>query len=88
VLPKHHLAIFVHGCFWHNHRCRPSQPKTRSDYWSAKFSSNSKRDARVRRQLRRLGWSVVVLWECEVSTPSKLAKKIEALHQRCLKAAE
>ena len=67
VLPKHRVVIFVHGCFWHRHpRCRyATTPKTNRTFWNAKFKANIERDRRVRRELRKLGWKVVVVWECQ-----------------------
>lgn len=68
VLPKHRTAVFVHGCFWHRHEgCRAASiPKTRTDYWQAKFDRNVARDAKARSELTALGWKVVVVWECDV----------------------
>lgn len=68
VLPKHHLAVFVHGCFWHRHTgCkRANSPKARADYWQAKFDRNTARDARNVSDLERAGWRVCVVWECQV----------------------
>jgi DNA mismatch endonuclease (patch repair protein) len=67
VLPRHRVAVFVHGCFWHRHpRCkRATIPKTRADFWSDKFRSNVQRDERKARLLKELGWRVVTIWECE-----------------------
>jgi DNA mismatch endonuclease, patch repair protein len=61
--------IDVRGCFWHQHRgCIDSRiPKTRIKYWKPKLTGNVKRDARNAQKLRRLGWEVLTLWECEVS---------------------
>lgn len=66
VLPKHRLAVFVHGCFWHRHPgCpRASTPSTRVDFWQAKFQTNVERDARQIAALEADGWNVLVLWEC------------------------
>lgn len=67
VLPKYHTAIFVHGCFWHGHDCRYFKiPKTRTDFWMAKIASNNARDQRDAEALRKLGWHVIVVWECEI----------------------
>jgi len=69
VLPKHHLAIFVHGCFWHKHNCRYFQwPRTREAFWREKILANVERDLRDHRELRALGWRVVVIWECRVNS--------------------
>ena len=68
VLPAHRAVILVHGCFWHRHgRCRlASVPRTRAAYWAAKFAANRRRDRRVAAALRRLGWRVIVIWECSI----------------------
>ncbi len=65
---KHKTVVFVQGCFWHRHPgCRQaSTPKTRTDFWQAKFKRNVERDKRNQSELRRLGWRVIVLWECEI----------------------
>lgn len=67
VLPRHKAVIFVHGCFWHRHRCANGQvmPETRAEFWKAKFEGNAARDTVARQQLRREGWKVLVVWECE-----------------------
>ena len=67
VFTKKHLAIFVHGCFWHRCPiCRMSTPKTHEDFWTKKFERNVKRDAKVLDELHNLGWRTLVVWECEV----------------------
>jgi DNA mismatch endonuclease, patch repair protein len=67
VLPRLGKAIFVHGCFWHRHACGAGQstPASRMEYWNAKFARNVLRDRSNLRKLRRLGWSVLVVWECQ-----------------------
>ena len=74
VLPRHRLVIFVHGCFWHGHRkCRLAQvPATRSEFWQEKFIRNAARDQESECRLRKLGWNVLVVWECEVRDPKWL----------------
>lgn len=69
VLPRLGKLIFVHGCFWHRHACDAgrSTPATRTDYWQAKFARNVSRDRRTLARLRREGWSVMVVWECQTS---------------------
>ena len=66
VLPKHRVAIFVHGCFWHRHEgCRFSTtPATRPEFWRDKFASNVERDARNTGSLVASGWRVATVWEC------------------------
>ena len=68
VFGRASLAIFVHGCYWHRcPRCtRNVSPKTNSKFWAEKFSRNALRDRRNKRELRRLGYCVLVFWECEV----------------------
>jgi len=68
VLPKYRAVIFVHGCFWHRHPgCKVATlPKSRQDFWQAKFAANVARDERNQRRLVEAGWNVLVLWECEV----------------------
>jgi DNA mismatch endonuclease, patch repair protein len=78
VLPKHRTAVFVHGCFWHRHaRCRLCYtPKSRVNFWKRKFLANQRRDMKVRRRLRRDGWRVVVVWECQLSRKSALERRL------------
>src|SRR5579859_6494174 len=73
-------VIFVHGCFWHRHyRCRKATtPKTRRRFWLGKFDQNKLRDRSTVRQLRRKGWQVLVLWECETRFPEKLSERISS----------
>jgi DNA mismatch endonuclease, patch repair protein len=80
VLPSRRKVIFVHGCFWHRHRCkygRP-QPETRRDFWEAKLGRNKERDQQNRRVLRQLGWDVLVVWECQTRRPETLIEPILA----------
>lgn len=80
VLPGRGIAVFVHGCFWHGHACkRDKMPKSKTTYWAEKIEANRRRDARKRRALRSLGWSVVVVWECELKRPEKLAAKLQRI---------
>ncbi len=74
IFPRYRIALFVHGCFWHRHRdCgRAAIPKTRTGWWEAKFERNVARDRRNSRALRRLGWRVLTIWECETEDVSKL----------------
>ena len=84
VLPRHNKVIFVHGCFWHRHpRCRyTTTPKTRATFWREKFEQNKKRDRRVTRQLKRLGWKVLIVWECETKDPQRLARTLKTFLRR------
>lgn len=91
VLPRHSKVIFVHGCFWHGHRgCpRSKRPATNENFWNTKLEGNIKRDKRYRRELRRLGWKTLVVWECEIKSPQKLLRKLERfLHDEYEKGTE
>ena len=68
VLPKYRTLIFVHGCFWHGHRgCKfYTVPKTNTDFWTAKVTRNQERDQEVWRQQEAKGWSVIIVWECQL----------------------
>jgi DNA mismatch endonuclease, patch repair protein len=79
VLPKYGAAIFVNGCFWHRHRgCRKaSMPSTHVDFWDEKFRRNVERDKKNVRLLRRAGWWVLVVWECQTKDEDRLRKKLE-----------
>lgn len=68
VLPKYRTAIFVHGCFWHGHKdCKYyTVPKTNTEFWMAKVARNQERDQEVWRKLEAKGWSVVIVWECQL----------------------
>jgi DNA mismatch endonuclease, patch repair protein len=81
VLPKWQAAIFVHGCFWHQHKgCHNcAMPKTRSDFWSNKLRGNVERDRLVVRRLRKLGWRVLVVWECELEETERLRNKLQRM---------
>ncbi len=71
-------VIFVHGCFWHRHRnCALARlPKSRRDFWTPKLNANRKRDERNLRELTKTGWSVLVIWECEIGDVNTLARRI------------
>ena len=79
VLPRYGKVIFVHGCFWHGHkRCpRSKRPSTNKGFWNKKLDENIERDKRFRRKLRRMGWKVLVVWQCEIRKPEKLLGKLE-----------
>jgi DNA mismatch endonuclease, patch repair protein len=81
VLPRLRTVIFVHGCFWHCHRCKYGSvvPATRADFWASKRAGNVARDRRNRAALRRAGWRVIVLWECEVRTAESTHAQVEKL---------
>lgn len=68
VLPRYRTVIFVHGCFWHGHEgCKNyTVPKTNTGFWTAKVARNRERDQEEWRRLEAMGWSVIVVWECEL----------------------
>lgn len=67
VLPKYNTVIFVHGCFWHGHtHCKKTiKPNSNVNFWKEKIEKNKKRDRKVKVQLKELGWTVIIVWECE-----------------------
>lgn len=76
VLPRFHTVVFVHGCFWHGHSCRRGKlPDTNREFWATKIQGNVKRDRLNLAALQAEGWSVFVIWTCE------LKSGIEALLQ-------
>jgi len=73
VLPKHHSAIFVHGCFWHGHDCDLFRmPRSNTEFWKAKIERNQKVDLRSEQGLLHLGWRVLTIWECSVRGNNQL----------------
>lgn len=71
-------AIFVHGCFWHRHRCkRATMPKSNRKFWKSKFDVNIARDRRQRRDLRASGWSVMIVWECQTGDLQLLNSRLK-----------
>ena len=78
VLPGRAAVVFVHGCFWHGHACKVDKmPKSRTDYWGPKIEANRARDVRKAAKLRRLGWKVVTVYECELKQPERLARRLQ-----------
>ena len=71
--------VFVHGCFWHGHRCRYGKlPKSRIDFWAAKIEANRRRDRSNHALLKKQGWAVLVIWQCK----TRRIDQMEALRQR------
>lgn len=81
VLSRLRIIVFVHGCFWHRHAgCRLScQPKSRVRFWSDKFEANVARDRRIVTALRRAGWRVLIVWECQTRDEQRLTKRLARL---------
>ena len=80
VFPRLRSIIFVSGCYWHMHTCgRCRIPADHRDYWVKKLARNAARDKRTHRQLRRAGWRVLVVWECQTvaARRERLRSRIE-----------
>lgn len=73
-------AVFVHGCFWHGHDCPRGArvPKTNQDYWLSKIARNRDRDRANLERLDALGWSVLLIWECELRDAPQVAARLAA----------
>jgi DNA mismatch endonuclease (patch repair protein) len=80
VFPRLCKAIFVHGCFWHRHRgCKYSYaPKSNVTFWEKKFAANIARDGNALKELRKLGWSVLIIWECETKNLAGLTEQLSS----------
>jgi len=80
VFPKRRKAIFIHGCFWHNHshvHCKIARlPKSNAGYWADKLRRNVERDTMRRAELRKLGWKTLVVWECQTKSIDKQLNRI------------
>jgi DNA mismatch endonuclease, patch repair protein len=88
VFPRKKIAIFINGCFWHQHHClKASIPKVRAAYWKRKLEMNISRDKRNHRQLRSMGWKVIVIWECQINKDiiSVQRKTVESIRRWELK---
>lgn len=80
VLPKYKTVIFVNGCFWHMHDCpKFVMPKSKQDYWKPKLERNKERDLKNYASLKELGWHVIVIWECELTTKEKRTSRMQQL---------
>ena len=79
IFPSRLKVIFVHGCFWHRHSCSKgrSRPSTRAKFWREKLEENKERDRRNLRKLRKEGWKVLVIWECQTKNSEKLISKLK-----------
>jgi DNA mismatch endonuclease, patch repair protein len=81
ILKRYKITIFVNGCFWHGHkRCNKStRPSTNTIFWNQKLDHNISRDKYIHNKLRRLGWHVFTVWECETKNTEKLFFKLARL---------
>lgn len=84
VFPRLGKIIDVRGCFWHQHRsCVDSHiPKSRTEYWKPKLNRNKKRDTQNLAKLRKLGWEVLIIWECAAEDSDELSKRLQVFLSR------
>ena len=89
VLPKYRTVIFVHGCFWHGHKgCKNyTVPKTNTEFWVAKVVRNQERDQEVWRKLEAKGWSVIIVWECQLKK-ANLDETVERVAEEIVQSGE
>lgn len=81
--PGRKVAVFCHGCLWHDHDCRGGKlPQSNVEFWRKKLERNKTRDARNHKELAAEGWKVVTVWECELSTRARRGQSLPALAQR------
>lgn len=78
VFPGRRKVIFVHGCFWHQHKgCRRATvPRSNVRFWRAKLAGNMKRDAEYRERLKAKGWRSLIIWECETKNEQRISAKL------------
>lgn len=80
VLPKYKIVIFVNGCFWHGHNCKKGKlPSSNIDFWKEKISNNKSRDNKNTDLLVKLGWKVIIIWQCEISNVNSRKIRLEFL---------
>ena len=86
VFPDRRKAIFVHGCFWHQHTAKTCKitriPKSNLEYWIPKLERNNARDKKNRSALRKLGWDVLIVWECQLKNQGKVSVRIESFLEK------
>jgi len=77
VLARHRAIIFVHGCFWHGHACSKGRlPKSRLGFWTKKIVQNRRRDSESVRSLRKAGWRILTIWQCQTKDERGLRSKL------------
>ena len=77
VFARRRKVVFVHGCFWHQHRCALGRkPKSRLDFWLPKLHANKARDRRHQGQLSEMGWQSLTIWECQLKNTCELEEKL------------
>lgn len=79
VLKKYNTVIFINGCFWHQHEhCKRSNiPKSNTTYWTEKLNRNIERDKKNYAALEKLGWKILIIWECELKDLNNAIYKFE-----------
>jgi DNA mismatch endonuclease (patch repair protein) len=79
VIREQKKVIFVHGCFWHGHKCcsRSARPETNRIFWDKKIDGNIARDRRNFRELKKVGWSVLVIWQCQTKNQTALLRCLQ-----------
>lgn len=87
VLPKYRTMIFVHGCFWHGHEnCKAAElPKTNTNFWKKKISDNRVRNQKNIDTLRKEGWNVIIIWQCEIKNKIKRNRRLGLLLEEITK---
>jgi len=87
VFASRRVVVFVHGCFWHRHPgCKNARmPKSRLEFWAPKLGANAERDKRQQLALRRSGWRVIVIWECQTKDDARLVRLIESIRARAVR---
>ena len=83
AMPGRKTAVFMHGCFWHGHDCKRGArpPKANADYWTAKIARNRARDAASVAALTQMGWTPIVVWECELKAEAAVEARLRAALQ-------
>lgn len=88
VLSKYKTVVFVHGCFWHGHKLNNKWhrniPTTNRDFWIEKIQKNEQRDEKVKSELESLGWNVLIIWECELSSKKNRESTLELLYKNII----
>lgn len=80
VLSKYNTIIFVHGCFWHGHTCKRGKlPESNHEFWKQKIEKNIERDKQIIAQLEKDGWTVFIIWQCEIRNKEKCNMRLNEL---------
>ena len=84
VFIKKKIAIFIHGCFWHQHKnCKiTNKPRSNTTFWKEKFAKNLERDKRNQKDLREMGWRTIVIWECEILDTNRKTRNLSHILNR------